>query len=79
MVVGWATGHPLRLNLDPFMAVVLALSVMHGAIITSDAQSHWLLGVQLVSVYVIIATAYFVSVTTAMHSRVGHWPRARVS
>ncbi len=40
---------------------VLTISVLHGTIITNDATSNWLMGVQLVGVYVIIAAAYYVS------------------
>jgi Ca2+:H+ antiporter len=29
------------------------------AVITNDAASHWLLGVELIAVYVIIAITYF--------------------
>ena len=50
VVVGWVLGHPFSLNLDPFMALTLTLSVIHSNIITNDASSHWLLGLQLVAV-----------------------------
>lgn len=58
VVVGWATGHAFSLELDPFMALVLTVSVIHASIITNDANSHWLQGVQLLAVYIIIGVSY---------------------
>lgn len=51
-------GIPFSLVFDPFSALALALSVIHANNVTSDATSHWLLGVQLVAVYVIISFTY---------------------
>ncbi|KAL6758013.1 cation exchanger 1 [Haematococcus lacustris] len=59
VVVGWATGHPFSMELDPFSAVVLTASVIHSNFITADATSHWLLGVQLVAVYFLVAVTYY--------------------
>mmetsp|Transcript_13623 Transcript_13623/g.33485 ORF Transcript_13623/g.33485 Transcript_13623/m.33485 type:complete len:447 (-) Transcript_13623:93-1433(-) len=59
VVVGWATGHPFGLDLDAFSALALTAAVIHSNVITSDATSHWLLGVQLIGVYVILAITYF--------------------
>ena len=39
-------------------ATALMLSIVHANNITNDAMSHWLLGVQLVAVYMIIAITY---------------------
>lgn len=39
-MVGWATGHPFGLDLDPFSALALTASVIHSNFITSDATSH---------------------------------------
>eukprot|EP00955_Chlamydomonas_euryale_P093056 364756-Chlamydomonas_euryale.AAC.11 len=58
VVVAWAQGLPFSLVFDPFSALALALSVIHANNVTADAISHWLLGVQLVAVYVIIAYTY---------------------
>lgn len=65
VVVGWVTGHPFGLDLDPFSALALTASVIHCNFITSDATSHWLMGVQLIAVYIILAITYFVSVRSA--------------
>ena len=40
-------------------ALALTLSVIHVNNVTSDATSHWLLGVQLIAVYVLVALTYF--------------------
>jgi Ca2+:H+ antiporter len=44
---------------DAFSAVALTVSVIHSSIITNDAISHWLLGAQLISVYIIIAICFY--------------------
>ncbi|GFR51251.1 hypothetical protein Agub_g13632 [Astrephomene gubernaculifera] len=59
VVVGWATGHPFTLDFDPFSALALMLSVAQSNFVTAGATSHWLLGVQLIALYVLIALAYF--------------------
>ncbi|KAG2499052.1 hypothetical protein HYH03_003237 [Edaphochlamys debaryana] len=59
VVVGWIFGHPFSLDFTPFMAMVLAVCVIHANFVTADATSHWLLGVQLVALYCLIAIAFF--------------------
>eukprot|EP00198_Chlamydomonas_reinhardtii_P007601 XP_001696938.1 CAX family of cation antiporters, membrane protein [Chlamydomonas reinhardtii] len=59
VVVGWATGHDFSLDFSPFSAMVLAVCVIHANFVTADATSHWLLGVQLIALYCVIAVAYF--------------------
>ncbi|KXZ49749.1 hypothetical protein GPECTOR_19g200 [Gonium pectorale] len=59
VVVGWATGHPFTLNFDPFSAMALMLSVAQVNFVTAGARSHWLLGVQLIALYVLISLAYY--------------------
>lgn len=58
VIYGWITGHPFSLSFDPFSALALTVSVIHSNFITADATSHWLLGVQLIIVYLLIAIAY---------------------
>mmetsp|Transcript_26232 Transcript_26232/g.57287 ORF Transcript_26232/g.57287 Transcript_26232/m.57287 type:complete len:452 (-) Transcript_26232:128-1483(-) len=58
VIVGWATGHPMSLNLDLFGVVALVLSVVHANVVMTDAQSHWLMGVSLLVVYILIAIIY---------------------
>ena len=45
-------------HICPCSALVLTLSVIHANNVTSDATSHWLLGVQLIAVYLLIALTY---------------------
>ncbi|KAG2429439.1 hypothetical protein HYH02_014094 [Chlamydomonas schloesseri] len=59
VVVGWCTGHPFTLSFDPFSAMALMLSVAQANFVTAGATSHWLLGVQLIALYVLISIAYF--------------------
>lgn len=59
VVVGWVTGHPFTLNFDPFSALALMLSVAQSNFVTMGATSHWLLGVQLIALYVLISLAYY--------------------
>lgn len=58
VLFAWATGHQFALDFDPFATICLALSVIHANIVTSGANSNWLLGVQLISVYILIALTY---------------------
>ncbi|KAG2439186.1 hypothetical protein HXX76_004550 [Chlamydomonas incerta] len=59
VVVGWVSGHNFSLDFSPFSAMVLAVCVIHANFVTADATSHWLLGVQLIALYCVIAVAYF--------------------
>ena len=58
VIVGWVTGHPFSLSFDPFSAVALLLAICQSNFVTSGALSHWLLGVQLIALYIIISIAY---------------------
>ncbi|EFJ45431.1 Ca2+/H+ antiporter, cation antiporter, membrane protein [Volvox carteri f. nagariensis] len=59
VVVGWITGHPFTLDFDPFSAMALMLSVAQSNFVTAGATSHWLLGVQLIALYVLLSLAYY--------------------
>lgn len=50
---------PMSLDYDLFSVTALILSVMQAAQVTADAQSHWLMGVQLVALYVLIGMVYW--------------------
>ena len=56
-LVGWAAGKPLPqgLGFDPFLVLVLVLSVIHAQFVSSDGRSNWMMGVQLIGTYVLIA------------------------
>lgn len=55
VLVGWATDHKLSLAFDPFLVLVLVLSVIHAQFVSSDGRSNWMMGVQLIGTYVLIA------------------------
>jgi Ca2+:H+ antiporter len=59
VLAGWVTGHEFSLALDPLSVVILTLSVIHATFVSSDGTSNWLLGVQLVGTYLLIAILYF--------------------
>lgn len=58
VVVGWASGHAFSLDFDAFAVMALTISVIHANFATSDARSHWLIGVALMSNYLLIALVY---------------------
>ena len=41
VLVGWAIGKPFYLNFDPFITIVLTLSVIHAYFVSSDGNSNW--------------------------------------
>jgi len=51
-------GHPLTLVFHPFEIMALASGVMVMALVSMDGESHWLEGVELLAVYVILALAF---------------------
>lgn len=55
---GLAVGQPLHLVFTPLEVVAVGLSVMIAAYIAIDGKSNWVEGLQLVSVYAIIAIAF---------------------
>lgn len=62
--------HPMDLVFSPAEVLAVALSVLIAGQITSDGESNWLEGVQLLSVYVILALMfYFLPEATHDHGR----------
>jgi Ca2+:H+ antiporter len=53
------TGNTLDLVFGPFSLVALVMTAMIANYISSDGVCHWLEGVQLVAVYVLIAIAFY--------------------
>lgn len=41
VLLGWAIGKPFLLDLEPFAALVLTLSVIHTYFVSSDGNSNW--------------------------------------
>jgi Ca2+:H+ antiporter len=56
---GLIVGNPLTLVFTPLEVVAVAVGVMIAAYIALDGKSNWVEGLQLVSVYVILAIAFF--------------------
>jgi Ca2+:H+ antiporter len=53
------TGTPLDLVFGPFSLIALVMTAMIANYISSDGICHWLEGVQLIAVYVLIAIAFY--------------------
>jgi Ca2+:H+ antiporter len=58
VVVGWATGHPFSLDFDPYATIALVVAVLHANFVTAGAASHWLMGVELLATYSLIAMTF---------------------
>jgi Ca2+:H+ antiporter len=41
VLVGWAINRPFLLDIEPFAALVLTLSVIHTYFVSSDGNSNW--------------------------------------
>jgi len=59
VILGWIMGKPLTLLFDPFESIVLFLSVLTVAFCIGDGKSNWLEGMILMSLYVILAVAFW--------------------
>jgi Ca2+:H+ antiporter len=56
---GLLVGQPLTLVFTPLEVVAVAAGVLIAAFIALDGRSNWVEGLQLISVYVILAIAFF--------------------
>ena len=56
---GLAVGHPLTLVFTPLEVVGVAVGVFIASYIALDGRSNWVEGLQLISVYLIVAIAFF--------------------
>ena len=64
VLYSFAIGHPMSLLFNGFEITAIALSVLATSIVVMDGESNWVEGLQLLSVYLILALAfYFVPVT----------------
>ncbi|ORZ21486.1 Sodium/calcium exchanger protein-domain-containing protein [Absidia repens] len=64
VITGWIIGQPMTLFFENFETVVLFSSVLIVNYLIQDGRSNWLEGVQLLSVYSIVALAFYVHPTT---------------
>ncbi|KAF8154734.1 Sodium/calcium exchanger protein-domain-containing protein [Crassisporium funariophilum] len=59
ILVAWGMGKPLTLLFDPLETVVLFFSVLVVKFSVEDGKSHWMSGLVLIGVYVLIALSFW--------------------
>ncbi|HUR34542.1 MAG TPA: calcium/proton exchanger [Vicinamibacterales bacterium] len=59
VLYSFAIGRPMSLIFHPFEITAIALSVLATSMVVVDGESNWVEGLQLISVYVIIALAFY--------------------
>ncbi|GAA5875247.1 hypothetical protein JCM16303_000554, partial [Sporobolomyces ruberrimus] len=61
VIVAWIIHQPLTLFFENFETIILFVSVLLVDILVSDGKSHWLEGVMLIALYLIVALAFWVA------------------
>ena len=59
VLYSFAMGHPMTLLFNPFEITAITLSVLATVIVVVDGESNWVEGLQLLSVYLILALAFY--------------------
>jgi Ca2+:H+ antiporter len=59
VLYSFAIGKPMSLLFNPFEITAIALSVVSAALVVVDGESNWVEGLQLMSVYAILALAFY--------------------
>jgi Ca2+:H+ antiporter len=59
ILYSFAIGQPMSLIFNPFEITAIALSVLAASMVVVDGESNWVEGLQLMSVYAIIALAFY--------------------
>jgi len=59
VLLSLALGHPMTLLFNGFEIAGIFLSVLIVAMISSDGETHWFEGAQLLAVYAIMAVAFY--------------------
>jgi Ca2+:H+ antiporter len=59
ILVAWGLGIDMDMNLHTFETITLLASVVTVCLFVQDGQGHWLKGLTLILVYVVIAAAFF--------------------
>ncbi len=59
VLYSFAIGHPMSLLFNAFEIAAIALSVFATCIVVVDGESNWVEGLQLLSVYLILALAFY--------------------
>jgi Ca2+:H+ antiporter len=52
-------GHPMALLFNPFELAALILAVLAVSMALQDGESNWLEGLQLLSIYAVLAIVFF--------------------
>ena len=58
VIVAWAQDIPFFLSFDPFATVTITISVIHANFAIADGTSHWMMGVQLLATYILVALGF---------------------
>lgn len=61
VIAGWVMGKHFTLDFDPFSVLMLTVSVILAYFVSSDGSSNWLLGLQLIGTYCLIAFVFLLS------------------
>lgn len=61
VIVGWVTGHDLTLFFANFETIVLFVSVLLVTLLIQDGKSNYMEGLMLVTLYIVVALAFWVS------------------
>ncbi len=59
VLYSFAIGKPMSLLFDAFEITAIALSVLAASMVVTDGESNWVEGLQLLSVYLILALAFY--------------------
>jgi len=61
VVIGWISGHELTLFFDDFETVAFFVSVLLVNLVLQDGKSNYMEGLMLITLYLVIALAFWVS------------------
>ncbi|PFH59992.1 hypothetical protein XA68_11575 [Ophiocordyceps unilateralis] len=67
VIVGWIMGQPMTLHFETFATVAFAISVLVATYVIQDGKSNYLEGAMLIGLYIIIAVAFYVTPSDALH------------
>jgi len=74
VVLGWIMGKDMTLFFDPFQVIVLFVTVLLVNYLIQDGKSHWLEGVLLQTLYIVIAVAaWYVTFPDLRRTREGYY------
>lgn len=59
VIYSWIIGRPMSLVLNPLEITAITVSVLATSMVIADGESNWVEGLQLLSVYLILAIAFY--------------------